>query len=44
MALLVAHGIEVAPIRLRRFLRIELKARDTSFFHAAPLLAPKLCE
>src|SRR6266567_2129711 len=35
MALLLAHGIESTPVGLGRPLRIELKFRDTSFFHAA---------
>src|ERR1700730_779138 len=38
-ALLFAHGVEGAPIGLRGLLRIELKSRDTSFFHAAPPLS-----
>jgi hypothetical protein len=38
MTLVVAHGVEGAPTCLWRLLRIELKSRDTSFFHAAPLL------
>jgi hypothetical protein len=37
MTLLVAHCVEGTPICLWRLLRIELKSRDTSFFHAAPL-------
>jgi hypothetical protein len=32
MALLLAHGVEGAPIGLRRLPRIEPKSRDTSFF------------
>src|ERR1700694_1869757 len=38
MARLFAHGVEGAPICLWRLLRIELKSRDTFFFHVAPLL------
>jgi hypothetical protein len=34
MALFLAHGVEGAPIGLRRLLRIEPKSRDVSFFHA----------
>jgi len=35
MTLLFAQGVEGAPITFWRLLRIELKSRDTSFFHAA---------
>jgi len=37
VVLLLAHRVERAPVGLRRLLRIELKSRDISFFHAAPL-------
>src|ERR1700722_6353601 len=38
MTLVLAHGVESAPIRLWRLLRSELKSRDIFSFHAAPLL------
>src|SRR5271165_4679653 len=38
MTLLLSHGVEGAPIAFWRLLRLKLKSRDTSFFHAAPLL------
>src|SRR5579872_3133881 len=39
MTFRLAHRIEGPPMGLRRFLGTELKLRDTSFFHAAPLLS-----
>src|SRR5882757_1628968 len=38
MTRLFAHRVEGAPIALWRLLRVELKSRDTSSFHAVPLL------